>query len=69
MFGEDIKYQLTFISVDHDPLTRKHPIGRFSIQRRDNVPFSEDKYFSDAPLPTDIHLKLLERLEADLAGT
>jgi hypothetical protein len=69
MFAENIKYELMFISIDHDPLTRKHPIGRFSIQRRENVPFSQNKYFSDAPLPTDIHLKLLERFEADLAGT
>jgi hypothetical protein len=66
--GENVKYELIFASVDHDPLTRKHPLGRFSIQRRENTPFSENKYFSDAPLQTDVHIKLLERFEADILG-
>ena len=67
--GERLKYDLTSFFVDYDPLTRKHPLGRFSIQRRDNTPFSENKYFSEAPLPTDLHIKLLEEFEAHLVGT
>ena len=66
--GENLKYDLAILSVDYDQLTRKHPLGRFSIQRRDNTPFSENKYFSDAPLPTDIHIQLLEQFEKDLSG-
>jgi hypothetical protein len=66
--GENLKYDLAILSVDYDQLTRKHPLGRFSIQRRDNTPFSENKYFSDAPLPTDVHLRLLEQFEKDLSG-
>ncbi len=66
--GENLKYDLAILSVDYDQLTRKHPLGRFSIQRRDNTPFSENKYFSDAPLPTDIHIRLLEQFEKDLSG-
>ncbi len=66
--GEDLKYDLAILGVDYDQLTRKHPLGRFSIQRRDNTPFSENKYFSDAPLPTDIHIQLLEQFEKDLSG-
>jgi hypothetical protein len=62
--GENLKYELTALMLDFDQLTRKHPLGRFSIQRRDNTPFSENKYFSDAPLPTDVHLKMLEQFEA-----
>jgi len=65
--GENLKYDLSILSIDYDQLTRKHPLGRFSIQRRDNTPFSENKYFSDAPLPTDIHIKLLEQFEKDLS--
>ena len=68
IFGENLKYDLTMCVVDYDPLTRKHPLGRFSIQRRDNTPFSENKYFSDAPLPTDVHIRLLEQFEKDLSG-
>ena len=65
--GENLKYDLAILSVDYDQLTRKHPLGRFSIQRRDNTPFSENKYFSDAPLATDIHRRLLEQFEKDLS--
>ena len=68
VMGENLKYDLSILSVDYDQLTRKHPLGRFSIQRRDNTPFSENKYFSDAPLPTDIHIRLLEQFEKDLSG-
>ncbi len=68
VMGEHLRYDLTFLTVDYDQLTRKHPLGRFSIQRRDNTPFSENKYFSDAPLPTDLHIQLLEQFEKDLSG-
>ena len=64
---EDLKYEPTSIILDYDPLTRKHPLGAFSIQRRDNTPFSEGKYFSTAPLPTNAHIKLLEDFEKSLA--
>jgi len=67
--GESLDYQPTFLTLDHDLLLRKHPLGRFSIQRRDNTPFSENKYFSDAPLPTDIHIALLEQFEADVRSS
>lgn len=64
--NENLKYELVTFTIDYDQLTRKHPLGRFSIQRRDNTPFSENKYFSDAPLPTDLHIKLLEQFERDV---
>ncbi len=66
--GENRAYDLAVLTLDYDQLTRKHPLGRFSIQRRDNTPFSENKYFSDAPLPTDLHLQLLEQFERDLSA-
>jgi len=65
---EDLKYELTSLTLNYDQLTRKHPLGSFSIQRRENTPFSDNKYFSDAPLPTETHIKLLEQFEADLSG-
>lgn len=67
ILGEDLTYELTTITIDYDQLARKHALGRFSIQRRDNTPFSENKYFSDAPLPTDLHMALLQQFEADLS--
>ena len=67
--GESLGYQLTTIGVDYDQLARKHALGRFSIQRRENIPFSDNKYYSDAPLPTEVHLKLLEQFEADISNS
>jgi hypothetical protein len=68
ILDENLGYELTTIMIDYDQLKRKHPLGRFSIQRRENTPFSDNKYFSDAPLPTELHLKLLEQFEAELSN-
>jgi hypothetical protein len=43
---------------------RRHIIGAFSIERRAGVPFSENKYFSQAPLRTAEHEELLRELES-----
>lgn len=64
----ELKYDLTALVLDFDQIDRKHPLGRFSIQRRENTPFSDNKYFSDAPLETDVHIKLLEEFEAAIAS-
>lgn len=66
--GEDLEYSLTTIVLDHDPLIRRHPLGRFSIQRRENTRFSDNRYFSDAPLHTNTHIKLLEQFESEISG-
>jgi hypothetical protein len=66
--GESRLYEVTNLSIDFDLLTRKHPLGTFTIQRRENTPFSENKFFSSAPLPTDVHIKLLEQFESELAA-
>jgi hypothetical protein len=46
-----------------DPAEQRMPVQSFSIERRQQTPFSEGKYFSAAPLPTDIHLALVEEFE------
>jgi hypothetical protein len=67
--GDELKYELTAVQWEFDQLKRKYSLGRFSIQRRDNTPFSDNKYFSDAPLETEVHLKALEEFEAAVAKT
>lgn len=52
--------------VGHDPLNLKYGRASFSINRRVDVPFSDNKYFSEAPLPTDLHIGLLEQFEGDV---
>ncbi len=46
-----------------DPEAQRMPVFSFSIERRQGKPFSEGKYFSAAPLPTDTHMGLVEEFE------
>lgn len=61
-----IDYELTQFWIHYDQTTRKAPLAAFTIQRRVDVPFSDNKYFSEAPLPTKEHIALLEALENDV---
>ena len=54
------------MNIGHDPLTRKNSIAGISIEHRANVKFSDNKFFSEAPLPTDLHIKFLQELEKDV---
>ena len=64
IWQEPIRFEPLNISIGHDPTSRKNQIAPFTIQRRAETRFSENKYFSEAPLPTDVHIKLLEEFEA-----
>jgi hypothetical protein len=66
IWQEPIKYEPMGVAVGHDPLSRKYGIASFSISYRAEARFSENKYFSEAPLPTDKHIALLEEFEADM---
>ena len=66
---EPIDYQTTALIIAHDPLKRKTPIAAFTILPRIETPLSEHKYFSEAPLPTDLHWELLQEFEAGLIST
>lgn len=64
--AEGLKYEVTNLGFNYDRLLRKNALVGFTIQRRVEQPFSEQKFFSEAPLPTDTHWKLLEEFEKDL---
>jgi len=66
IWQEPIKYEPMGVAVGHDPLSRKYGIASFSISYRGESKFSENKYFSEAPLPTDRHIALLEVFEAGM---
>jgi hypothetical protein len=66
IWQEPIKYEPMNFQIGHDPLARKNGIAPFSIIRRAQTRFSENKYFSEAPLPTDAHVALLEEFEAEV---
>jgi len=68
ILGEPLTYEPMIITVGHDPLARKWGRAPFSIQRRAESPFRDHKYFSEAPLPTDVHIRLMTEFESDVAS-
>lgn len=66
IWGEPIPYVPINFRIGHDPLTRKFGIAPFMIERRADAPFAENKYYSESPLPTSVHWKLLEKFEQDI---
>jgi len=66
IFNEDLKYEPLEIKIGHEPNLRKNDIASFTIQHRLGTRFSEKKYYSEAPLPTDLHLQLLQEFERDV---
>lgn len=66
IWQEPVQFEPLELKVGHDPLSRKWGIAPFQIARRAQSPFSANKYFSEAPLPTDLHISLLEEYEAGI---
>lgn len=71
---QHLKLPYTFepsgVLVGIDPEEQRIPVQRFTIERRDGIAFRENKYFSAAPVPTDLHLRVVEDFEkAILAQT
>jgi hypothetical protein len=65
---EPVKYEPFTVRVGHDPTSRKYAIAPFVIEHRANSRFSENKYFSEAPLPTEAHWTLLEEFERNMVN-
>ena len=61
-----ITFEPVSIAMHLDISQTKLNPGFFSIERRAEVPFSEDTYFSQAPLRTTEHLELIQEFEAAL---
>ena len=64
--GEKINYEPSSFAIHLDQTTRQLSPAAFTLQRRAGIPFTDNKYFSEAPLPTGIHKELLKAFEADL---
>jgi hypothetical protein len=65
-YGEKIDYQPSSFAIHLDQTTRQLSPAAFTVMRRAGIPFTENKYYSEAPLPTSVHQELLRGFEADL---
>jgi len=65
--GQPINYEPTGVVLNLDQSTTKLAPGYFSLERREQVPFSDNKYFSTAPISTQDHIAILEELERALS--
>jgi hypothetical protein len=64
--GQPLKYEPTGIVFNVDPTATKLAPGAFTVERRAELPFSDNKYFSTAPLATQDHLDALKEFEKAL---
>ncbi len=64
---EAIRYEQFDFKIGHDPLSRKWGIAPFQIARLVEHRFTENHYFSEAPVPTDLHIKLIEEYEKGIS--
>jgi hypothetical protein len=64
--NQPIVFRTSAITLSTNTLATKFAPGMFTIERRIDVPDSENKYFSVAPLATDEHLAILEQFEESL---
>lgn len=67
--GQRLTYEPTAILFNLDQAVSKLMPGAFSIERRIEVPFSDNKYFSNAPLETRDHIELLKAFETSLLSS
>ncbi len=65
-FGHTFNFETASVTLHFDTSVNKELVTGFQIARRTDVPYSENKYFSSAPLPTDEHIKLVKDFEAAL---
>jgi hypothetical protein len=65
---EEKTFEVGGINFTPDQTRSKGNPPAFRFERALNVPFSEKRYYSIAPLPTGKHIELLDKLEVLLAG-
>jgi hypothetical protein len=68
VFG-GLTYRPMSLTIGHDPTVRKNGIAGFLITHRVDTRFEENRYFSEAPLPTDLHIRYLEEFEEEVFGS
>ena len=66
-FGEQpVEFSTSGVIIGCDVWNMKLGPAPFTIERRVDTPFSANKYFSSAPLPTEDHIAFLKQFEAEV---
>ena len=68
IIDERLEYAGIRLDVDFERFQRPAPIAPLTIQRRNDYAFSDNTYYSEAPLPTEFHFELLEEYEKDVSA-
>jgi hypothetical protein len=63
---EDLSYRPIRLDIDVDRFNKQMSIAYFTIQRKVDASFLANRYLTEAPLETDIHVKLIEDFEANV---
>ena len=66
LFGEDMGYRPQSVQIGHDPSARKNGVAGLQIFHRGGIPYRANRYYSEAPVPTEIHWELLEEFEKNV---
>jgi hypothetical protein len=66
---EKLDFQPAQLALGHDPQKRSTVVAPFSIQHRVNTLFEDNIFFAEAPIPTSLHLELLEEIETEFRKT
>jgi hypothetical protein len=69
-YDRSLEYEVAGFQLAADPTQQKERYFKteFSIYHRDERPYSENRFFCTAPLPTDAHLEVLAELDKELRG-
>jgi len=63
-YGIQAQYEPVGVSLHFDTAVQKQPLpAPFVFERRTGAPYSENRYYSQAPLKTEDHKALLEQVE------
>jgi hypothetical protein len=59
-------FEVSGVTFSADVSSAARKFAPFSLERRENTPFSENRYYSKASLPTDQHFSLLQDFDTML---
>jgi hypothetical protein len=65
-FHQQLDYEIGGIALHFDTRHSKQLFAAFKVERLENTPYPDNKYYSGAQLPTKEHIALLNEFEAAL---